>query len=117
MVSANISYQIIFKLIKSIEIQIGKLGKFAFPRGEYIYTGSAQKNMDQRLKRHQTKNKKMHWHIDYLLNHQECTILKIIKSDVDECILNQATPGDIIAPGFGASDCNKGCISHLKFKG
>lgn len=116
MSSKNISYQIIFKLNKDIELQIGKLGGFTFPTGVYVYTGSARKNIDQRIWRHLKKNKKKHWHIDYLLTLNECTIQKIVKSDLDECTLNQSTHGEIIATGFGASDCDAGCISHLKLR-
>ncbi len=115
MCSVKISYQIFFTFNTSVDLQIGKLGKFIFPKGNYVYTGSAKKNIDQRLKRHQIKNKKRHWHIDYLLNRDECKIQKIIKSDLDECTLNQTTSAKVIVPGFGASDCINGCISHLKF--
>lgn len=115
MCSAKISYQIFFSLYRSVELQVGKLGKFIFPKGNYVYTGSAKNNIDQRIQRHQIKNKKLHWHIDYILNREECKIQKIIKSDLDECMLNKTTSGKIIIPGFGASDCIDGCISHLKF--
>jgi Uri superfamily endonuclease len=93
-----ISYQIIFNLNKSIELQIGKLRIYPFPAGIYIYTGSAKKNINQRIQRHQKKIKKLHWHIDYLLNQNECKIKEMIKSDLDEYILNQNTQGSIIAP-------------------
>ena len=116
MSSEKISYQIIFTLNKKIDLQIGKLGKFTFPRGRYIYTGSAKKNIDQRIKRHKAKNKLLKWHIDYILIQNECQIREIIKSDLNECKLNQSTAGEIIVHGFGASDCRNGCISHLKFQ-
>ena len=115
MITDKISYQIIFILKKTVELEIGRLGKYTFPVGKYIYTGSAKKNIDQRIQRHQNKNKKLHWHIDYLLCRDECQIQKITKSDLDECNLNKSTVGNIITAGFGASDCRKGCISHLKY--
>ena len=37
------TYQLYIKLDKTIKLQIGKLGKFTIPRGDYIYTGSAKK--------------------------------------------------------------------------
>ncbi|MEJ2054579.1 MAG: GIY-YIG nuclease family protein [Calditrichaceae bacterium] len=113
--SEEISYQITFLLNKKSRIIIGKLGIFEFPAGKYIYTGSALKNMEKRLERHLKKNKKLHWHIDYILQTEACSILNIQKSIIDECMLNQKTPGKIIVPGFGSSDCRNGCISHLKF--
>ena len=116
MITDKISYQIIFILKKTVELEIGRLGKYTFPVGKYIYTGSAKKNIDQRIQRHQKKNKKLHWHIDYLLTQRECQIQNFIQSELNECDLNQSTTGEIIVAGFGASDCRKGCISHLKFQ-
>ncbi|MEJ2544397.1 MAG: GIY-YIG nuclease family protein [Calditrichaceae bacterium] len=117
MSSEKISYQIIFTLNTEIKLQVGKIGKYIFPEGRYIYTGSARKNIDSRIQRHQKKDKKLHWHIDYLLIQNECEIQDIIKSDLDECKLNQSADGEIIVAGFGASDCREGCISHLKYQG
>jgi Uri superfamily endonuclease len=59
----------------------------------------------------------LRWHIDYLLAAPGVAIAEEVRSDADECTLNQATAGDIPAPGFGASDCKHGCGSHLKYLG
>ena len=48
------------------------------PRGYYIYTGTAQKNLASRIKRHCRKEKKKHWHIDYLLEFADVIDVKII---------------------------------------
>jgi len=48
------------------------------PRGYYIYTGSAQKNLSSRIERHCRKEKKKHWHIDYLLELADVINVKII---------------------------------------
>ena len=87
------SYQLHIHISDNIEIQIGKLGKFTFPRGHYIYTGSAKKNIDERIKRHQSNSpdKKLHWHIDYLLYDKKSKIIEVSKFDKEECILNQQT--------------------------
>ena len=53
-------YSLIIKLTKSSSITIGKLGRFKFPKGYYIYTGSAEKNLSQRIDRHKRKNNKGH---------------------------------------------------------
>ena len=108
------SYQLNIDLARDIEVGIGKLGIYNFPRGKYIYTGSAKKNIDSRLKRHLAKKKNLHWHIDYLLDHDRSKIVKIIKSELDECQLNKNTIGKFIVKGFGSSDCRKNCLSHLK---
>ena len=113
------SYQLHIHLNENIEIQIGKLGKFTFPMGNYIYTGSAKKNIDDRIKRHQSNlpDKKLHWHVDYLLNDKNTKITEVQKFDKEECILNQETCGEIIIAGFGSSDCKNKCKSHLKYLG
>lgn len=111
------SYQLHIHLNKNIEIEIGKLGKFTFPMGNYIYTGSAKKNIDARIERHKSKDKKMHWHIDFLLNNENSRITEVQKFAEEECILNQKASGEIIVTGFGSSDCKNGCKSHLKYLG
>ena len=113
------SYQLHINISDNIEIQIGKLGQFTFPKGHYIYTGSAKKNVDERIKRHKSNSpdKKLHWHIDHLLNDKNTKIIEINKFAEEECILNQKTIGEIIITGFGSSDCKNKCKSHLKYLG
>ena len=103
------SYQLFIKVNKDIDLKVGKLGRFIFSIGSYVYTGSAKKNLDKRIERHLSKKKKLHWHIDYLLNNDAVQII--------ECILNKKTNGTIIIRGFGSSDCNLCCGSHLKYLG
>ncbi len=113
----SITYQLFIKLPKSSRIRVGRLGEFTFPAGIYVYTGSARHNIDARIKRHLSSNKKLRWHIDYLLAADLVEIVKIVKSSDRECTLNQKTQGEILIDGFGASDCKKGCKSHLKYLG
>ena len=108
------TYQLFITVKKDTAIQVGKLGKFSFPAGNYVYTGSARKNMEARIQRHLSKDKKLRWHIDYLLNSPHAQITSTRLSRKEECTLNQQTKGTIIVPRFGASDCKNGCISHLK---
>ena len=110
------SYQLFINVTKEINLKVGKLGKFIFPVGYYVYTGSAKKNIDKRIKRHLFKKKNLHWHIDYLLNNDAVQIIDTKKSQMTECNLNKKTKGTIIIDGFGSSDCNLSCKSHLKFK-
>jgi Uri superfamily endonuclease len=114
-----ISYQLHINITNNTQIEIGKLGKFTFPRGCYIYTGSAKKNIDKRIKRHQSNSsdKKLHWHVDYLLNDKNAKITEAQKFDEKECTLNQKASGEIIVAGFGSSDCKSRCRSHLKYLG
>ena len=109
------SYQLFINVTKEINLKVGKLGKFIFPVGSYVYTGSAKKNIDKRIERHLSKKKNLHWHIDYLLNNDAVQIISTRKSQIAECSLNKKTKGTIIIDGFGSSDCYLSCKSHLKY--
>jgi sugar fermentation stimulation protein A len=92
-------------------IRIGRLGTFFFPSGHYIYVGSAKRSFHKRIDRHLRKRKKIHWHIDYLLQHARVT-------HVWSCDLAEERAAEIISatmkspvPHFGSSDKRSG--SHL----
>ena len=70
-------YQLKIKIKQNITQTIGALGECSFPKGDYIYTGSAMKNLKSRIARHRRKDKKLRWHIDYLLNHPEVELLEV----------------------------------------
>jgi Uri superfamily endonuclease len=112
-----ITYQLIIELDRSAWITVGALGRFRFPAGSYIYTGSAMRAMEARIRRHLSARKKCHWHIDYMLEHPAVRIDQVKRVRTAECRKNQLTKGEIVAPGFGASDCRHGCGSHLKYLG
>ena len=111
-------YHLLIKLLQPQEIIIGKLGLFLFPAGYYVYTGSALNGLEARIARHRRKEKRLHWHIDYLLQHAKiidvvCHITKErLECEYNSQIMNM--PGArIIAPRFGASDCK--CAAHLVY--
>jgi Uri superfamily endonuclease len=114
-------YQLLLYLDRKSRIKIGKKGEYDFPKGYYIYTGSAQNGLEGRINRHLRKEKKNFWHIDYLLPH--CKILKVIlyhqskKNAVTECELNKkllkGKSSIVVVKGFGSSDCR--CPSHLVY--
>ena len=70
------SYVLLIKLPREKIITIGRLGTIQFPGGCYAYVGSAMNGLKARLDRHLRGDKKLHWHIDYLL--QEATISNIV---------------------------------------
>lgn len=111
-----ITYQLKIHLGKPVRLTIGKLGTYDFPAGDYTYTGSALRNMEARISRHLSRDKKLKWHIDYLLAAAEARITEVIRHSVPECTVNQSTPGISLVPHFGASDCRAGCGSHLKYQ-
>lgn len=112
----------ILEIYSSISFSI-KAKKFAgrkFPAGFYYYVGSAQKNLRQRLTRHLSKEKKIHWHIDHLTSLNKSIVKQIflIKGANKnlECelanLLETLPQLDSSFTGFGNSDSN--CSStHL----
>jgi len=98
-----------------VRLTIGRLGTFVFPAGEYVYTGSARRNMAARIRRHLSPHKVLRWHIDYLLAAPGAHITAVRTFQVPECQLNQQVQGTVPVPGFGASDCRRHCGSHLKY--
>jgi len=107
------SYIIILELKKDDKIQIGRLGCVFFNKGFYVYVGSALNGIEQRIKRHLRKNKKMHWHIDFLLKSGEIKEIFYIEDEMrKECIIaDKLSKGLEPILGFGCSDCK--CKSHL----
>jgi Uri superfamily endonuclease len=114
------TYALLLRLWAGADITVGRLGIFTFPAGYYVYVGSAlgRGGLPARLARHGRQQKRMHWHIDYLLAYA-----RIIGVQTDtsgerlECTWARKwlhKPGaQIIAPGFGASDCR--CPAHLVY--
>ncbi|MDE2179345.1 MAG: GIY-YIG nuclease family protein [candidate division NC10 bacterium] len=113
-------YQLILYLPKAMALQVGRRGTFLFPAGRYVYTGSALNGVERRLARHQRQNKRLHWHIDYLLRYARITRVKVFPTPRKvECALNRKAlrqpRAQVVAKGFGSSDCR--CASHLVFLG
>lgn len=111
------SYQLWIRAEMDLNLRVGRLGILDFPAGIYIYTGSARKNLEQRIRRHLSTAKKIRWHIDYLLSSPFTHILAVHRSREEECLWNRNTEGEILYPRLGATDCRNGCSSHLKYLG
>lgn len=107
------SYILIIRLPEEKTIAVGRLGAVLFPRGNYAYAGSALGGLKQRLDRHLRAEKKLHWHIDYLLEKADIEeIITCESRERTECTIADALGERFEAvPGFGASDCR--CRSHL----
>lgn len=97
-------------------LRIGKLGIHDFPPGYYVYIGSALGGVHGRLSHHLKSEKRLYWHIDYLL--QQAKVVQIwcaLGRDRLECtwntILTELPGATPIIPGFGSSDCQ--CHTHL----
>jgi Uri superfamily endonuclease len=110
-------YLLKLKLEENKNIKIGALGEKEFPAGYFFYAGTAQKNLQPRIKRHYSKDKKLHWHIDYLLNEAELIDDYVFELPrAGECFLTEfmkSKGAEVLIDGFGASDCS--CSSHLLY--
>ncbi|WP_242463252.1 GIY-YIG nuclease family protein [Rhodocyclus tenuis] len=108
------TYQIIFDLPAPARIAVGRFGSFDFPAGRYCYTGSARRAFEARIRRHLSREKRLRWHIDYLLSAPGVRIVDVHRLTLPECEVNRQTAGEVVVAGFGASDCRAACGSHLK---
>lgn len=111
------SYALLLKLDKDKKIHVGALGAKDFPRGHYVYIGSAMSGIESRVGRHISKEKKIHWHIDHFLKEAKITgVYKMESKKKIECEIAKgfAKRFDIVSH-FGSSDCD--CPGHLFFGG
>lgn len=114
------TYALILYLTRPQTIRVGKLGTFKFPRGYYIYLGSALNGLAARLARHLRSHKRRFWHIDYVLEHAHIKQVWTHQgTERLECMWARAAlalpRARIIAPRLGASDCD--CPTHLIYFG
>ena len=107
------SYILIVEIKNDSIISVGKNGEKHFNKGYYIYVGSALNGLDQRIRRHLRKQKKIHWHIDYLLKYVVVIDVLYKESKVrEECNIAKKLDVKLSSiTGFGSSDCK--CKSHL----
>ncbi|MCK4273118.1 GIY-YIG nuclease family protein [bacterium] len=108
-------YVLILTLDRAQMIPVGKWGPIYFAAGKYAYVGSALGGLEARVSRHQRSNKRLYWHIDYLLRAGQ--IERVIWAETSqriECRLAHFFSRRFSSVlHFGASDC--GCYSHLFF--
>ncbi|MFW6013779.1 MAG: GIY-YIG nuclease family protein [Candidatus Nanoarchaeia archaeon] len=100
---------------KSKQIKIGSLGYVDFMKGSFFYVGSAQNNLEKRIKRHLSVEKTNRWHIDYLLSNKDTKVVNVyykIAGKDEECKTSkELSSKGFKIKGFGSSDCK--CTSHL----
>jgi len=116
--AAKGAYVLLIYLDAASCITIGRFGTHRFPRGWYLYVGSAYGpgGLSARLSRHGRRDKRRHWHIDYLLDQAllegNWTLHALPKVECALAATLAREPGfQILVPRFGASDCR--CEGHL----
>jgi Uri superfamily endonuclease len=108
-------YVLVIQVDEDTSVNVGALGRLTFKKGLYAYVGSAQNNLEQRVKRHLRKGKRKFWHVDYFLDNEATKVVEVFQQRADkaeECAIagvigERGEPID----GFGSSDCS--CKSHL----
>lgn len=109
------TYILLAYLRRDQTITIGRLGPIHFLAGTYAYCGSAMAGYRGRVGRHFSRDKKLRWHIDFLLEEAEPMAAYLAPGGKGvECALGMllsGLEGSQPIKGFGCSDC--GCISHL----
>lgn len=106
-------YIVVFRLEKEKTIRVGALGEMGFKPGYYAYVGSAKRNLAKRIERHASKNKKLHWHIDYFSVEAQYVTARLSAQGECELAGEVHGKGGKPVPRFGCSDCS--CRSHLFF--
>lgn len=110
-------YTLLIHVTKPFTTEVGALGDIHFQKGRYLYIGSARSEDFKRLDRHARtangENETLHWHIDYLLTHENTRISGAFKtSTAEECEIAQSI--DLRQKStFGSSDCT--CTTHLLY--
>jgi len=111
------TYTLLVELPARVDIEVGALGEYTFEAGWYAYVGSANGTGGfSRVERHKELATGVrdvrHWHVDYLLGHEQSAIESVVKTaGVDaECSIAEQIDGDAVSD-FGCSDCD--CHSHL----
>ncbi|MEM2109053.1 MAG: GIY-YIG nuclease family protein [Candidatus Odinarchaeota archaeon] len=115
-------YYLLISVSKGFKLKTGSLGLVDFKKGLYVYVGSGKgkrggSELVNRVLRHLRACKKTRWHIDYLLSSSHVKIkgLCIIEGQcLSECDFIKKIAGlGVFIPGFGSSDCESKCGSHL----
>jgi Uri superfamily endonuclease len=116
-------YLVLLRLTRPAAIRVGALGRCHLPAGWYVYAGSAQRALRARVARHLRRRKPVHWHIDRLTTHRHVVRLGavLLLGRASECdagrVAQALIDGVAPVPGFGASDCRRGCAAHLWWTG
>jgi Uri superfamily endonuclease len=110
------TYVLVISCGRAVVAQVGALGAVALAPGWYLYVGSARRHLAARLARHQRRQKRRHWQIDYLLLEAAVALTAIwVTAAWGECDLARrllALPQVTVPhPRLGASDCR--CPAHF----
>jgi len=113
-------YTLIIAVRTPLRLKVGRLGSLSFPKGLYLYTGSAlgPGGLGRRVDRHLRGGEHKFWHVDRLLATKGASVGLAIIAQTNgrmECRVNRSLGKfyNSHAEGFGSSDCIESCASHL----
>jgi Uri superfamily endonuclease len=114
------TYALVMPAEAEFEIRAGRLAAVTAPAGIYVYVGSAHGpgGLAARVRRHMTRDKVHHWHIDALTEALRVSLVfYAIGPAREECawvsrLIMQPGASTPIG-GFGSGDCRAGCPAHL----
>jgi Uri superfamily endonuclease len=108
-------YVVLTYVSRRTVVTVGKKGPQAFPRGWYLYVGSAARAREARVARHLAREKSLRWHADYLFTAAPARAAWLVDGAAGECELAGGLAGlpgaERRPPRFGAGDCR--CAGHL----
>ena len=101
-------------------VEVGSLGSVSLDKGLYVYIGSAKGpgGLRARLRRHMSRDKKIRWHIDYILSSRSTRLRALVHARTEglrECVLTpQLEKLGLVHVKYklGSSDC-RNCRSHF----
>lgn len=114
---------LIIEIPNELILDIKSIGRPTIDSGTYLYVGSAMgegsTSLEKRIQRHFRQDKKLFWHIDYLLK-ERATLKSVIWSESLESVECELAHGikqiEDMLPGprgFGSTDCRSSCSTHL----
>ena len=111
------AYVLIVDLDRPLQLTLpGKTGA-VLEAGRYAYCGSAHGpgGIRARVLRHLRRDKRPHWHIDYLTNAGRNVGVQALPNGRECALLDRILAVDgvtVPVPGFGSTDCRR-CPAHL----
>ncbi len=119
-------YVLVLRFLRDVAVNVGSLGEIAFKFGYYGYVGSGMgrgmASVFGRVRRHLSRRKLRFWHIDYVTCIDDVKVVAVFFAESDvrlEHAVSKALKavGGLEVKGFGSSDCDEKCGSHLFFVG
>jgi len=119
-------YVLLLRFPEDAVVRVGSLGDVFFRWGYYGYVGSGMgrgaSSLHARVSRHLSSSKTVFWHIDYVTTSGFAKIVAVFLALSNVRLEHKVAKalrsvGGVGVKGFGSSDCDEGCGSHMFFLG